>query len=107
MASSLEERERAFENKFAHDQELKFKAEARRNRLVAIWASGYLGKTGEETEEYVREVIRADLAEGSHHDLFKKLRSDLDAAGASVSDEELRRTIVEMTAEAVTQIQNT
>jgi hypothetical protein len=106
MASSMEERQQAFESKFARDAELKFKAQARRDRLIGIWAAGHLGKTAEDTENYVREVIREDLREGGDEDVFRKIRSDFDAAGVKVSDEDIRRTMVAMMAEAVDQIQN-
>lgn len=106
MSSSMEERQKAFESKFARDAELKFRAEARRNRLLGLWAAGFLGKTGEETEQYVREVIRADFQESGDEDVFRKIRSDFDAAGVRVSDEELRKTMLEMMAEAIDQIQN-
>ena len=105
MSSSMEERQKAFESKFARDAELKFKAEARRNKLLGIWAAGYLGKTGEDAENYVREVIRADFQEAGDEDVFRKIRSDFDAANVTVTDEELRKTMVEMMAEAIDQVQ--
>lgn len=106
MATSMDERQKAFESKFARDQELKFKAEARRNKLLGIWAAGHLGKTGAEAEEYAREVVRADFREAGDEDVFRKVRQDFDAAGIAVSDEDLRRTMIEMMAEAIDQIQN-
>ena len=106
MAASMDDRQKAFENKFARDAELRFKAEARRNKLLGLWAAGYLGKTGAEADEYAREVVKADFHEAGHEDVFRKVRADLDAAGAAVSDEELRQTMVEMMAEAIDQIQN-
>lgn len=106
MAASMDERQKAFESKFARDQELKFKAEARRNKLLGIWAAGHLGKTGAEAEEYAREVVRADFQEAGDEDVFRKVRQDFDTAGISVSDAEIRRTMIEMMAEAIEQIQN-
>jgi hypothetical protein len=106
MATSMDDRQKGFENKFARDAELRFKAEARRNKLLGLWAAGHLGKTGADAEEYAREVVKADFREAGDEDVFRKVRADLDAAGASVSDEELRQTMVEMMAEAIDQIQN-
>lgn len=106
MASSMEERQQAFENKFARDAELRFKAQARRDKLIGIWAAGHLGKMAEDAESYVREVIRIDVREAGDEDVFRKLRTDFDAAGVDVSDDDIRRTMVTMMAEAVDQIQN-
>ncbi len=83
----FDERENAFEAKFAHDQEMQFKAEARADRYLAIWAAGLLGKTGDEVEEYVREVIRADLKEPGHDDVISKIVKDLEGLA---SEEEIR-----------------
>jgi hypothetical protein len=75
--TTFDEREHAFENKFAHDAEMQFKAEARRNRLLGEWAAGLLGKTGEEAELYTHEVIRADFQEAGDEDVFRKVEGDL------------------------------
>ncbi len=83
----FDERENAFEAKFAHDAEMQFKAEARANRHLALWAAGLLGKKGDEVEEYVREVIRADLQEPGHDDVIAKVVKDLEGI---VSEEEIR-----------------
>ena len=86
--TTFEEREKAFEKKFAHDQELKFKAEARRNKMLGEWAAGLLGITGEGVEDYVKAVVRADLAQKGDEDVFQKIRAALvDALG--VEDEEV------------------
>lgn len=100
--SGLSDREKAFENKFAHDQELKFKAEARRNKLLGLWAAGLMGK--DDAEAYAKEVVVADLAEAGDEDVFRKLRTDLDAAGVQISDEELRTKMVDLLGEAIDQI---
>jgi hypothetical protein len=73
----FEDRERAFENKFVHDEEMKFRAVARRNRLVGLWAAKLLGKEGEEADAYALEVVRADFSEPGHEDVIRKLVGDL------------------------------
>jgi hypothetical protein len=78
MTTTFDDRERAFESKFAHDQEMQFKAVARRNKLLGLWAAALLGKSGQEAEEYAMEVIRADFEEAGHEDVFRKVRHDLD-----------------------------
>ncbi|MDR6818821.1 hypothetical protein J2X76_004003 [Neorhizobium sp. 2083] len=104
--SGLSDREKAFENKFALDQELKFKALARRNRLVGLWAAGLLGKADADADAYAKEVVVADFEEAGDEDVFRKLRSDLDAAGVSVSDQDVRAKMVELLAQAIDQIEN-
>ncbi|HEX7075391.1 MAG TPA: DUF1476 domain-containing protein [Hyphomicrobiaceae bacterium] len=103
--TTFEDREKAFEKKFAHDQELKFKAEARRNKMLGEWAAGLLGMSGDEVEDYVKSVRRADLAEKGDEDVFLKLRGDFDAKGVSISDAELRAKMSEFLAEAVKQLE--
>jgi hypothetical protein len=75
--STFDDRENAFENKFAHDAEMAFKAVARRNKAMGIWAAGLLGKTGAEVEAYAMEVIKADFEEEGHEDVMRKLMADL------------------------------
>ncbi|MCC5961056.1 DUF1476 domain-containing protein [Roseinatronobacter sp. S2] len=75
--TSLNDRERAFENKFAHDQEMIFKAVARRNKKLGLWAAGLLGKTGDDAEAYAMDVIRADFEEAGHEDVVRKVSADL------------------------------
>lgn len=104
--SEFDDRGDVFENKFAHDQELKFKAEARRNKLLGIWAAKQLGKTEEEIEEYSKEVIRSDFEEPGDEDVFRKIREDFDKNGVELSDHQIRRTMAELLADAVEQIQN-
>ncbi|CAN7323914.1 MULTISPECIES: DUF1476 domain-containing protein [Neorhizobium] len=102
--SGLSDREKAFENKFALDQELKFKALARRNKLAGLWAAGLLGKT--DADAYAKEVVVADFEEAGDEDVFRKLRGDLDAGGVSISDQDIRTKMVELLAQAVEQIEN-
>ncbi len=75
--TSFDDRENAFEAKFAHDSELQFKAEARRNKIVAHWAGGLLGKTGDDLDAYTREVIKSDMEESGAEDVVRKLTADL------------------------------
>ena len=75
--SQFKDRQDAFENKFAHDAEMRFKAEARRNKLVGLWAAELLGMTGDEAEAYAKEVIAADFEEAGHEDVYRKLAGDL------------------------------
>jgi hypothetical protein len=105
--TTFEEREKGFEKKFARDQELKFKAEARRNRMLAEWAAGKLGITGPAVEDYVKAVRKADLAEKGDDDLFGKIRKDFDDNGVKIADTEIRKAMVEFLAEAVRQLEAT
>jgi hypothetical protein len=75
--STFDDRERAFESKYAHDMEMQFKAVARRNKLLGLWAAGLLGKTGQAAEDYAMDVIRADFEEAGHEDVFRKIAADL------------------------------
>jgi hypothetical protein len=100
--SGIDNREKAFENKFAHDQELKFKAEARRNKLLGQWAAGLLGKS--DADAYAREVVAADFDEAGDEDVFRKVRADFDASGVNVSDLDLRAKMHELLAVAVDQV---
>jgi len=102
---SMKDREDAFENKFAHDQELKFKAEARRNKLLGLWAAEKLGKSGDEAEAYAKEVIMSDFEEPGDEDVFRKVRGDFDAAGVDQSDHQIRRTMQDLMVQAVNQIE--
>lgn len=101
----MEDRENAFESKYAHYAEVRFRAEARRNKLIGLWAAEKLGKTGEEAEAYALEVIKADFQEAGDDDVFRKIRADFDAAGVDKSDHRIRRTMDEMLEEAIRQIQ--
>ena len=103
--TTFDDRKDKFENKFAHDAELRFKAEARRNKLLGLWAAGLMGKTGDDAEAYAKEVIKADFEEAGDEDVFRKLRKDFDAAGVDQSDHQIRRHMEEMMTEAVRQLQ--
>lgn len=103
--AGMDERKRAYENKFARDEELRFKATARRNKLLGLWAAEKLGRTGDEAEAYAREVVRADFEEAGDHDVFRKVRRDFDAAGVEQSDHQIRRTMDELMLTAAEQIE--
>jgi|SRR5690606_8203901 len=104
--ASMDDRKDAFEKKFAHDEELKFKATARRNKLLGLWAAEKLGKTGEEAESYAKAVVAADFEEAGDDDVFRKLRADFDAAGVEQSDHQIRRTMDELLDQAIAQVKS-
>ena len=104
--TGLDDRKNAFENKFAHDEELRFKAMARRNKLLGLWAAEQMGKSGDAAEAYAKEVILSDFEEAGDEDVFRKVRADFDAAGVALSDHQVRRTMDELLATAIDQIQN-
>lgn len=99
--TTFDDRESAFENKFAHDEEMKFRAEARRNKLVGLWAAGLLGKSGDEAEAYAKEVVKSDFEEAGIEDVMRKLTGDL---GDKATDAEIRAKMAEMLIEAKGQI---
>ncbi len=103
--SSFDDRKDGFEKKYAHDETLRFKAEARRNKRLGLWAAGLMGLEGEKAEEYAKAVIRADFAEAGDEDVFRKIRGDFDKAGVNQSDHQIRRHMDEMLAEAIKEIQ--
>jgi len=103
--TTFDKRKEAYESKFARDEELRFKAMARRNRLLGLWAAGKLGKSGDEAQTYAREVIRADMKEAGDEDVFRRIRADFDAGSVQQSDHQIRRTMDELMAEAVAQIE--
>ncbi len=102
--TTFDDRQKAFESKFAHDTEMQFKAEARRNKLLGLWAAEKIGLSGDDADAYARSVVVADLQEKGDEDVFRKVRSDLDEKGASVSDEELRRKMNDLLTEAKAQL---
>ena len=102
--SGFDKRGDGFEKKFALDEELRFKAEARRNKLLGLWAAAKLGKNGPDADAYARTVVAADFEEAGDEDVFRKIRKDLDAGAVVESDHQIRRTMDELMAEAVAQI---
>ncbi|MGD9476613.1 UNVERIFIED_ORG: DUF1476 domain-containing protein [Roseateles sp. XES5] len=103
--SSMQDREKAFEAKFALDEELRFKAEARRNKLVGLWAAGLLGKTGDAADAYAKDVVAADFEEVGHEDVVRKVKADFDAGGVVRSEDEIRVQMIELLAVAVSQVE--
>ena len=103
--NTMKDRQNAFENKFAHDEELKFKAMARRNKMLGLWAAELLGKSGDDAEAYAKEVVIADFEEAGGDDVFRKVRADFDAAGVDRSDHQLRRTMDDLLERAIGEIQ--
>ena len=102
--TTFDKREEGFEKKFAHDEELRFKANARRNKLLGLWAAEKLGVSGDAANVYAKEVVMADFEEAGDDDVFKKVRKDLDAKGVTVSDQDLRRTMVDLMEKAIAEI---
>ncbi len=102
--TDLNDRARAFEDKFAHDRELQFKATARRNKLLGIWAAGQLGKSVSELDEYVKSVVISDFAEPGDDDVLRKVLADLEAGGVTITREELRVKMDALMKEAMNQL---
>ena len=100
----FDEREKGQEAKFAHDSELRFKAEARRNRLLGLWAAEHMGLSDVHAKEYAGEVVASDFEEAGEEDVFRKISTDLKAKGASVSDDMIRKKMAELTVTARQQI---
>ena len=98
------EREDAFEKQFAHDEELRFKATARRNKLLGLWVAERLGKSGEEAETYAKSVVLADFEEAGDADVLRKVRQDLEAADKPVGETELKDKVTQLTARAIEEI---
>jgi hypothetical protein len=103
--ASFEDREKGYERKFAHDEELKFKATARRNKLLGLWAAELMGLSGDAAQAYAREVIKADLEEPGEEDVVRKIRRDFDAKGVDQSDHQIRRQMAELLGQAVSQLE--
>ena len=105
--TTFNRREDAFEKKFVHDEDLQFKATARRNKALALWAAEKLGRSGDQIQTYISELIAADLQEGGDEDVFRKIRADFDAAGVTQSDHQIRRTMDEMLQKAIAEVKIT
>ena len=96
--STFDEREKSFEKKFAHDEELQFKISARRNKFIGQWASQILGYNSDQEKEYIQSVIKADFAEAGDEDVFRKVKADL--KDHNISDEEIRKKMDELNEKA-------
>ncbi|MBK5198519.1 MAG: DUF1476 domain-containing protein [Methyloceanibacter sp.] len=104
--TSFEDREKGFERKFAHDEELKFKANARRNKLLGLWAAELMGIKGDEAQAYAREVIKTDMELPGEEDVFRKIRRDFDAKKVEQSDHQIRNKMADLMGEAVVQLES-
>ena len=102
--TTFDKREEGFEKQFAHDEELRFKATARRNKMLGKWAAERQGLSGDAAEAYAKAVVMADFEEAGDNDVFRKIRADFDSKGLSVSDEEIRRQMQSLLAQAVAEI---
>jgi hypothetical protein len=102
--TTFDDRERAFETKFARDEEMAFRITARRNRLLGQWAAAHMKLTAEETDSYAKSVVQADFEEAGDEDVIRKLLGDLTAAGIDIDDATIRRTIEEKSIEARRQL---
>ena len=105
--TTFDKREEGFERKFALDEEMRFRAMARRNRMLGAWAAEKLGLSGADADAYAKAVVASDFEEAGDHDVFRKIRKDFDAAGVDQSDHQIRRTMDELMAQAIEQIKNT
>lgn len=102
--TSFNEREKAFENKFEHDMELQFKARARKNKMLGLWAAGLMGKTGADAEHYARDIVMADFEKPGDHDVVHTLMHDLAAAGKPTEEHTIRRQGERLLVEAMKQV---
>ncbi|MBO6783508.1 MAG: DUF1476 domain-containing protein [Alphaproteobacteria bacterium] len=103
--SSFDDREKGFENKFKRDEELRFKATARRNKLLGLWAAEQMGIGGDDAEAYAKEVIKSDFERPGDDDVLEKVHGDLQAKGLDTSEHIVRKRMDELMAEAVRQIE--
>ncbi len=102
--TSFDDRRKSYEDRFAHDQDLKFKAEARRNKLLGLWAAEKLGISGDAADAYAKEVVKADFEEPGDEDVFRKVRGDFDEKHIEISDAEIREQMVSLMETAIDQI---
>ena len=102
--TTFDEREKGYEQQFAHDEELRFKAIARRNKLLGLWAAAKLGMTGPSADAYSKDVVMAEFEAGGDEDVFRKLRKDFDAKSVALSDQEIRKAMQDLLGQAVQQI---
>ena len=102
--TTFDKREEGFEKKFAHDEELRFKASARRNKLLGMWAAEKMGVSGPAAEAYAKEVVVADFEEAGDDDVFRKVRKDFDAKGVTQSDQQIREMMITLMGQAIDQI---
>lgn len=102
--TTFDDRERGFETKFAHDQEMMFRITARRNRLVGEWAAGMMGLTAAETDAYAKAVVQADFEEAGDEDMIRKVLGDLVSAGVDIDEARIRHALEDRLVEARRQL---
>lgn len=102
--TTFDDRKESFERKFAHDEELRFKAMARRNKLLGLWAAEQLGKSGADAQDYAKSVVLADFEEAGDGDVLRKVRGDLAAAGITLTDAQVRSTMETLMIRAIEEI---
>jgi hypothetical protein len=102
--TTFDKREEGFEKKFAMDEEMRFKANARRNKLLGLWAAEKLGITGADADAYSKEVVLADFEEAGDNDVFRKVRKDFDAKGVTQSDAQIRTAMNDLMQAAIAQL---
>lgn len=102
--TTFDKREEGFEKKFAHDEELRFKANARRNKLLGLWAAEKMGLSGPAADAYAKEVVVSDFEESGDDDVLRKVRKDFDAKGVAQSDQDVRKAMGDLMALAIDQI---
>ncbi len=104
--TTFDDREKAFEDKFKHDQQLQFKVEVRRNKLLGLWVAELLGKAGDDADAYAKEVVSSDFEEPGDADVVRKVLGDIKGAGAELSEHKLRKKMDELVAVAKEQVMN-
>lgn len=102
--TQFDDRKNAFESKFAHDEELKFRANARRNKLLGLWAADLMGFSGGEAQDYAKEVIKADFVEPGEEGVYRKVKGDLDAKELDISEHRVRNAMAVLMDDAMNQI---
>jgi hypothetical protein len=105
--SGFDKRREGYESKFAHDEDLRFRATARRDKLLGLWAAEKLGLSGSAAEDYAKDVVKAEFEEPGDHDVFRKIRRDFDAKSIAISDHQIRREMEDLMKAAVEQIAGT
>lgn len=104
LMNSFDDREKAFESKFAHDDQVQFKVAARRNKLLGLWAADLMGITGDAAKTYAGDVVKSDLQESGDEDVYRKVKGDLDAKGVDISEHRVRKAMEDYLVEAKKQI---
>ena len=102
--TTFDKREEGYEKKFAHDEELLFKANARRNKLLGLWAAEKMGLSGADADAYAKTVVMADFEEAGDHDIFRKIRKDFDGKKVAMPDQDIRSVMADLLAKAIEQI---